>query len=182
MKTIQVRLSDQEEANLQERVRLTGCSISSLVRDCLFRETGAREPELPASSGQVEELARQVAELSEAVRLLAAASGKGAASEPESELAADRISGHHGGTRPQVIDREPGALAQDFAELLRAVQEQQSRPFGLDLPFVQTALMAVFALARGSFTRYPEEWEPFKDEAWCRAFAREEEAPCSEKS
>lgn len=182
MKTIQVRLSDEEEANLQERVRLTGCSISSLVRDCLFRETAAREPELPASSGQVEELARQVAALSEAVRLMAAAIGKGAASKPENEVAGDRISGDDGSTRQEEIGREPGAPAQNFAELLRCVQEQQSRPFGLDLPFVQTTLMAVFALARGSFTRYPEEWEPFKDEAWCRAFAREEEAPCSEKS
>jgi len=32
MRTIQVRLSDQEEAALQERVRLTGLSISSLGR------------------------------------------------------------------------------------------------------------------------------------------------------
>lgn len=44
MKTIQVRLSDEEEAILEERVRVTGLSVSQLVRDFLFPGKDGKSP------------------------------------------------------------------------------------------------------------------------------------------
>jgi hypothetical protein len=173
MKTIQVRISDQEEAALRERMALTGLSISGLVRASLFPETGAQAAQLPASSGQVNELAKEVAALAKAVDLLAAARENGALAGP--------VAGVAGGPPGAETEREPGPPGADFAELTRLLQEQTSRPFGLDLPFVQATFMAVFTLARGSFSHYPEEWQPFKDEALRRAFAAQEEGACPER-
>lgn len=172
MKTIQVRISDQEEAALRERMALTGLSISGLVRASLFPETEAQAAQFPASAGQVNELAKQLAALAKAVDLLAAGRETGAV--------AASVSGVKGGPPGAEPEREPAALGADFAGLTRLLQEQISRPFGLDLPFVQATFMAVFTLARGSFSHYPEEWQPFKDEARRRAFAAEEGA-CPER-
>jgi hypothetical protein len=181
MKTIQVRLSDQEEAALQERVRLTGLSVSSLVRESLFPGTEAKLAQLPASAGQVHELARQVAALSEAVGRLSFGRENGAAPEGNAGIVLEE-SGAEAGGPAHKNGAGPGATAADFSELTALLLEQKSSPFGLDLRFVQATLMAVFSLARGSFSSNPQEWEPFKEEARRRAFARESEAPCRTKS
>ena len=67
MKTIQVRLSDEEEASLQERVQLSGLSISSLVRGSLFPGTEAKLDQLPATAGQVKTVEKRLDELTEAI-------------------------------------------------------------------------------------------------------------------
>jgi hypothetical protein len=182
MKTIQVRLSDQEEAGLQERVRLTGLSISSLVRESLFPGSEAKLAERPASAGQVHELARQVAALSEAVGRLSMARENGAAPEGVFEVVLEPGSAAGGAARAGETGARTCAPAVDFPELMALLQEQKCSPFGLDLHFVQATLMAVFSLARGSFSTYPEEWEPFKMEARRRAFARKSEEPCRTKN
>jgi len=174
MKTIQVRLSDEEEASLQERVKLTGLTVSQLVRASLFPGKGEKNAQLPACAGQVEEVSRRVALLAEAVDRVAVESGRMSAA---CQAVAERLS-----EPPEVVERdclaeverEIGVLSRNMAKLLLAAQEQKGRPFGLDLPFVQATLMAAFSLARGSFAQSPERWEPFKDEAWRRAFDREE--------
>lgn len=116
----------------------------------------------PASAGQVHELARQVAALSEAVGRLAAGRENSADPEGDSEIVSRPDPGAGSGGRSGEKGTGPGAPGADFSELTTLLQEQKSRPFGLDLRFVQATLMAVFSLARGSFFNYPGEWEPFK--------------------
>ena len=178
MKTIQVRLSDEEEAALRERMTLTGLSISGLVRACLFAETDAKTAQLPASAGQVNELTKQIAALSETVGRLAA----GRETEGAAQKETGAVAREESGAAADKTERESAVPGADFAEFARLFQEQKSRPFGLDLPFVQATLMAVFTLARGSFSHCPEEWEPFKEEAWRRAFAGEDKPPCLPES
>jgi hypothetical protein len=180
MSKITVRFSDQEEADLRGRAESASLSISELIRGTMFPGTVQNLPGLPATSGQVSELAGQLSALAQVVERMATAQenvrvvekkevGPGPVSGPEKNAQADQ-------TGPKVA-----ALSRQVDELSRLILTQKNRPFGLDLPFVQATLMAVFTLARGSFTRYPEEWEPHKDEAWRRAFAPSEDA-CSGKS
>jgi len=182
MKTIQVRLSDQEEASLQERVRLTGLSVSCLVRASLFPGSEAKFAGPPADAGQLHELALQVAALSETVGRLLRGGENGPLPEGDSGMSSPPDPGAGGGHPAGEKGAGPAVPPADFSQLTALLQELKSRPFGLDLRFVQATLMAVFSLARGSFSSYPEQWEPFKAEARRRAFAGENEAPCQPKS
>jgi len=180
MSKITVRFSDQEEADLRERAESASLSISELIRGTMFPGTVPNLPGLPATAGQVSELAGQLSALSRTVERLAAAGEK--AHVPEKIVrGSGPVSGTEKGAQPDQVGPKVAALSRQVGELLQLVLYQKGRPFGLDLPFVQATLMAVFTLARGSFIRYPEEWEPFKDEARRRAFAPSEDA-CSGKS
>ena len=180
MSKITVRFSEQEEASLRERAESVSLSVSELIRGTMFPGTVPNLPELPASSGQVSELAGQLSALVQMVERLAAAKANGTGLEKKVG-APGPVSGTEKSAQPDQSGPKVAALSRQVDELSQLFLSQKNRPFGLDLPFVQAALMAVFTLARGSFTRYPEEWEPFKDEAWRRAFAPSEDA-CSGKS
>ena len=180
MSKITVRFSEQEEADLRERAESASLSVSELIRGTMFPGTVPNLPGLPATSGQISELASQLSALSRTVERVAAASEKAPASEKTGRGAGPVFPLERSAQPDQTVPKV-AALSRQVEELLQLVHSQKNRPFGLDLPFVQATMMAVFTLARGSFIRYPEEWEPFKDEARRRAFAPSEDA-CSGKS
>ena len=180
MSKITVRFSDQEEADLRGRAESASLSVSELIRGTMFPGTVPNLPGLAATSGQISELAGQLSGLSRAVERMAAAGEKAPVPEKNGR-GSGPVSGLEKSVQPDQVGPQVAALSRQLGELLQLVHSQKNRPFGLDLPFVQATMMAVFTLARGSFIRYPEEWEPFKDEARLRAFAPSEDA-CKGKS
>ena len=180
MSKITVRFFDQEEADLRERAESASLSVSELIRGTMFPGSVPNLPGLPATSGQISELAGQLSALSRTVERMAAAGEKVPVPE-KTGRGSGPVSDTVKSAQPDQAGPKMAALSRQVEEALQLIHSQKNRPFGLDLPFVQATMMAVFALARGSFIRYPEEWEPFKDEARRRAFAPSEDA-CSGKS
>ena len=182
MKTIQVRLSDQEAASLQEKAKLTGRSLSEVVREILCPGNDEKRARLPASEAQITALSGQLDALAEAVRRLETRGENGSLPEKNYERLIDPIRSQGSLAGSEKNERDLSAVLQILGALMELLQEQKTRPFDLDLPFVQATFMACFTLARGSFADSPEQWESFKDEAWLRAFHRESEATCTAKS
>ena len=110
MKTIQVRLSEEEEASLQERLRLSGHSISSLVRESLFPGTEAKLAQLPATAGQVEEIKKRLEELGEAVDRVKENMEAGCVHERDAEGYQGRL--------PMVVSSSPAPETQPETSLI----------------------------------------------------------------
>lgn len=173
MNGIHVRVSEEEEALLQEQAALAGKTVSELVREVLFREPGRFCALRPATFEQLNGLEERVATLTETVARLCSAcekpdAGEGAAGEilalknGQSELAG----------RVENAERALRFLSENVTRLVDLQVQEREAPFGLDRAFVQVATMAVFTLARGTFSNNPQAWEPYKEEARRRAYRK----------
>lgn len=177
MKSIHVRLSDEEEALLEEEAALSGKTISDVVRATLFKnlERGALRP---AGFEQVVALEEKLAFVAETVGRLNGACEKIAALE---RMVAELLELKGGQAelagRVENAEQEIRALSENLVRLVDLQVEEREAPFGMNRAFVQVATMAAFTLARGTFSHNPEAWEPYKEEARRRALKTEGGAP-----
>ena len=172
MKSLHVKLSDEEEAILQEKAALAGCTVSDLVRDNLFRDVEQIVALRPATGAQVAELERRIAALAGTLQSLADWS------QNFSELM--EKTGDFSrllGSRMENAEAEIHALSENVVRLVDLQEEERRAPFGMQRTFFQVATLAGFTLATGTFSNDPEAWRPFKEDARRRAFQREGDQP-----
>jgi len=176
MKSIHVRLSDEEEAKLQGEAELSGKSVSEVVRETLFRDPERGAALRPASSGQVEELGERLVLLAETLDRVRVACGKIESLEGVlGELLALKGGQAELAGRVESAEHEIRSLSENLTRLVDLQVEERRAPFGMNRAFFQVATMASFTLARGTFSHSPEAWEPYKEEARRRAFKSEGE-------
>jgi len=174
VKSIHVRVSEPEEALLQEKAALLGKTVSDLVRDILFRDLERVLALQPATSGQVEELRSQLVSLAESMAGMARSSeqmagmGQGIESICELKNAQGEMA-----RRLENAEEEIHALSENLVRQVELQAQERSAPFGMQRSFVQVALLAAYTLARGTFSNNKEAWEPYKEEARSRAFPPE---------
>ena len=175
MKSIHVRLSDEEEEELLRQAEASGRTVSEVVREALFADPGRSAALRPATSGEVEELEKRLEVWAGKVELacekLAALEG-GLAELSELKGGQAELAG-----RVENEEEELRALSQNVTRLVDLQVEEREAPFGMNRAFLQAAIMAAFTLARGSFSNNPEAWEPYKEEARRRALKREGGTP-----
>lgn len=167
MKSIHVRVSDEEEALLLRQAEGSGRTVSEVVREVLFADLERSAALKPATSGEVEELGRRLDLWAER---MTAGSEKMAVLE---EMFAEVLQLKGGQAelvgRVENAEEEIRALSQNVTRLVDLQVEEREAPFGMNRPFIQVATMAAFTLARGTFSHNPEAWEPYKEEARRRA-------------
>lgn len=168
MKSIHVRLSDEEEAVLQDKAALAGCTVSDLVRDKLFSDVEHIVAHRPATVGQVAGLERQINSLAETLQRLADWSGNHSELTEKTGAFSELL-----GARMDNAEAEIRSLSENIIRLVDIQEEERRTPFGMHKAFFQVATMAGFTLASGTFSNDPEAWQPYKDEARRRAFKKE---------
>jgi uncharacterized protein (DUF1778 family) len=174
MKSIHVRLSDQEETLLQERAALSGKSVSEVVRETLFRDFETVAAPKTATFEQVTGLEKSVASLSEIVGKVAGACEKVAALEQLVESLSGLKAGQSElSDRMENAENEVRSLSGNLTRLVELQVEERRAPFGMSRTFIQAATLASFTLARGTFSNDPQAWEPYKEEARRRAYQTE---------
>ncbi|WP_162605153.1 plasmid mobilization protein [Geomonas oryzae] len=178
MQSIHVRVSEEEEALLQEKAALLGKSVSELVRDVLFRDLDRILERQPATFGQVEELKAELIAARETIRELAVSCGRISLLEERFEALSELKTAQAGvEKRLENAEEEIHALSENLVRQAEIQTEERNAPFGMQRSFVQVALMAAYTLARGTFSNNTEAWNPYKDEARRRAFPGEGGAP-----
>lgn len=174
MKSIHVRLSDEEEALLQEKAGLLGKTVSDVVRETLFSEMERMVALRPATFEQVNGVEGRLGLLAERVDRVAAACDKIAGLEQKVEGLFELKGGQSElAERVGSAEKEIHSLSENFTRLVDLQVEERLAPFGMNRAFVQVATMASFTLARGTFSHNPEAWEPYKEEARRRAYKSE---------
>jgi uncharacterized protein (DUF1778 family) len=174
MKSIHVRVSEEEDELLQEKAAQLGKTVSDLVRDILFRNLDRVQFNLPATTGQVEELQSQMEALAETVRGMAPGCEKVALLEQRIAAFFELKNGESGlEKRLENAEEEIHALSQNLVRQVELQVEERRAPFGMQRSFVQVALLAAYTLARGTFSNDKKAWEPYKEEARSRAFPPE---------
>ena len=168
MKSIHVRLSEEEEAILQEKAALTGCTVSDLVRDNLFRDVEQFATFRPATGAQFSELERRIDSMAETLQRLADWCEKYADLQEKSREFSESV-----GARFENTEVEIRSLSENIVRLVDLQEEERRAPFGMHRAFFQVATMAGFTLASGTFSNDPEAWQPYKEEARRRAFKKE---------
>ena len=168
MKSLHVKLSDEEEAILQEKAALAGCTVSDLVRDKLFRDEEHIVALRPATGAQVAELERRISALTGTLQSLADWS-ENCSALTEKSLAISELLG----ARMENAEAEIHSLSENVVRLVELQEEERRTPFGMHRTFFQVATMAGFTLASGTFSNDPEAWRPFKEDARRRAFKKE---------
>lgn len=174
MKSIHVRVSEEEDELLQEKAAQLGRTVSDLVRDVLFRNLDRVQDNLPATTGQVEELQSQLATVAETVRGMAPVCEKVALLEQRIAALLELKNADSGlEKRLESAEEEIHALSENLVRQVELQVEERRAPFGMQRSFVQVALLAAYTLARGTFSTNKEAWEPYKEEARSRAFPPE---------
>jgi uncharacterized protein (DUF1778 family) len=168
MKSLHVKLSDEEEAILQEKAALAGRTVSDLVRDNLFRDVEQIVGLRPATGAQVVELEQRINTLAGTLQRLVDWSENCSALTENSRAFSERL-----GARMENTEAEIHALSENVGRLVELQEEERRAPFGMQRTFFQVATMAGFTLASGTFSNDPEAWRPFKEDARRRAFKKE---------
>lgn len=171
MQSIHVRVSEEEEALIQEKAALLNKSVSELVRDILFRDLDRILERQPATFGQVEELKAELFSARETIRELALSCARIEFLE-ERFTALSELQNAQAEVEKRLenAEEEIRALSENLVRQVEIQAEERSAPFGMQRSFVQVALMAAYTLARGTFHHNQEAWAPYKDEARRRAF------------
>jgi uncharacterized protein (DUF1778 family) len=172
MKSLHVKLSDEEEAILQEKAALAGCTVSDLVRGNLFRDAEQIAVLRPATGAQISELEKRINTLAEALQRLTDWS-ENCSALTEKSLAFSELLG----SRMENAEAEIHSLSENIVRLVELQEEERRTPFGMHRAFFQVATMAGFTLASGTFSNDPEAWRPYKEDARRRAFKKEGDQP-----
>jgi uncharacterized protein (DUF1778 family) len=174
VKSIHVRVSEEEETLLQGKAAQLGRTVSDLVREVLFRELEQVPVNQPASVGQVEELKSRLDSVAETVRGLAHSFEKMAGLEGRVEAIFEQKNQRGElALRMENAEQEIHSLSENLVRQVELQAEERREPFGMQRSFVQVSLLAAYTLARGTFSNNTEAWEPYKDEARRRAFPTE---------
>jgi uncharacterized protein (DUF1778 family) len=174
VKSIHVRVSEEEEALLQGKSAQLGKTVSDLVRDALFRELEQVLDRQPATVGQVEELKSRLDCLTETVQVMARLVEKMAGLEGRIEaLSEQKTAQGELARRVESAEQEIHALSENLVRQVELQVEERRVPFGMQRSFVQVSLLAAYTLARGTFSNNTDAWEPYKEEARRRAFPEE---------
>lgn len=127
MDKLSLRLSEEEKALLREQAEGAGVSVSELIRDRLFPRNISGTP---ATFGQVAELSRRVAALSEVLEELRLQNEKAALLAPENLPVPGHDPDAGSELRLEKMERQLAALSEDLAELKELLQGQKSAPSG----------------------------------------------------
>jgi uncharacterized protein (DUF1778 family) len=168
MKSLHVKLSDEEEAILQEKAALAGRTVSDLVRDNLFRDVEQIAGLKPATGTQVVELEQRINALAGTLQRLVDWSENFSVLTEKSGAFSELL-----GARMENAEAEIHALSENMGRLVELQEEERRAPFGMQRTFFQVATLAGFTLASGTFSNDQEAWRPFKEDARRRAFKKE---------
>lgn len=127
MEKVSIRISEEEKALLREQAEAAGQTVSELIRDRLFPRNLSGTP---ATFGQVAELAKRVAALSDEVGRLSAEQENPSASERKEGAGPVSFQEAEGDLRLEKMERELGTLVQNFGELKELFLQQKASPSG----------------------------------------------------